>query len=155
MKMQVMLMLACWLVSTQSGAAEHEHIDQALVERGAYLVQVSGCNDCHTDGYTLNNGEIPRSEWLKGDTMGWYGPWGTTYGSNLRLFMANLSESEWLVAAKNLRARPPMPWFNLNVMEEGDLRAIYHFVRALGEPGQPAKAALPPGEEPQPPFAKF
>ncbi len=36
------------------------------VDAGRYLVQVAGCNDCHTEGYIETEGAVPESEWLKG-----------------------------------------------------------------------------------------
>ena len=129
--------------------------DTQLVERGQYLVKITGCNDCHTAGYLPNNGNVPTEQWLTGDNFGWNGPWGTTYGANLRLFMKDLTEEQWLQAAKTLQRRPPMPWFSLNAMHDDDLRAIYHFVRSLGEPGDPAPPYLPVGQTPNPPFATF
>ena len=129
--------------------------DHKLVERGRYLAQVSGCNDCHTDGYLMNNGNVPVDKWLTGSNFGWQGPWGTTYGSNLRLFMKDLSETQWIKAAHTLKRRPPMPWFNLNAMHDDDLRALYHFVRSLGNPGKPAPVYLPPGEKPHTAYASF
>lgn len=129
--------------------------DDAAIARGRYLVKVSGCNDCHTPRYLMADGNVPADKWLTGDTFGWRGPWGTTYGANLRLFMAGLSEDEWVREARELRRRPPMPWFNLNAMEEDDLRAIYRFTRSLGAPGAPAPAYVPPDEEPKPPYALF
>ncbi len=140
---------------TASAYGDNSSIESNLVERGRYLAQVSGCNDCHTDGYLMNNGEIPVDQWLRGSSFGWSGPWGTTYASNLRLFMKDLGEAEWIEAAHTLTRRPPMPWFNLNIMNDDDLRAIYHFVRSLGDPGQPAPAYLPPGQEPQTAYASF
>ena len=129
--------------------------DAGLVERGQYLIRVSGCNDCHTPGYLLNDGKAPLDDWLVGDSFGWRGPWGTTYAANLRLFMNGLTEDQWVEVARTLRRRPPMPWFNVNHMDEGDLRAIYHFVRSLGDPGKPAPAYVPPDQEPPPPYATF
>ena len=129
--------------------------DKEMVERGKYLVQVSGCNDCHTAGYLMNDGKTPASEWLKGDSFGWHGPWGTTYPPNLRLFVKDLTEAQWIQEAKTLRRRPPMPWFNLNQMKDEDLRAMYHFIKSLGEPGLPAPAYLPPDKEPPMPYASF
>jgi len=129
--------------------------EQELVERGRYLSKISGCNDCHTSGYLLSEGKVPEAQWLTGDSFGWRGPWGTTYAANLRLFMANLSEDEWLVTAKNLKARPPMPWYSLNEMHDDDLRAIYHYVRHLGPGGSEAPAYVPPDQEPAPPYAQF
>jgi len=129
--------------------------DPDLVERGRYVALVAGCNDCHTDGYAANGGDVPEKEWLTGDTFGWRGPWGTTYGTNLRLFMNTISETQWVEIARKMRRRPPMPWFNLNAMSEDDLRALYHFTRTLGDPGLPAPAALPPGEEPETAYAMW
>ncbi len=129
--------------------------DHKLVERGRYVALIAGCNDCHTSGYAINEGNVPEEKWLTGDNFGWRGPWGTTYGSNLRLFIDVLTEKQWIEIARTLRRRPPMPWFNLNAMSEDDLRALYHFVRSLGEPGLPALAALPPGEEPETAYAMW
>jgi mono/diheme cytochrome c family protein len=150
---QAMLTMA--LASVLFGVAGTARADEDIVARGRYLVKVSGCNDCHTPGYLPTDGEVPEAQWLTGDSFGWRGPWGTTYGSNLRLFMAGLTEDQWIDEAKTLRRRPPMPWFNLNAMNDADLRAIYQFVRSLGDPGQPAPAYVPPDEEPNPPYAVF
>lgn len=128
---------------------------QAMIEHGRYLVQIAGCNDCHTPGYAQAGGKVDEKLWLTGDILGWRGPWGTTYSSNLRLYMQTLSEAEWLKVARTKPLRPPMPWFNLQAMTERDLRAIYQYVRAAGPAGQPAPAYLPPSQEPKPPFARF
>ena len=125
------------------------------LERGKYLVRIGGCNDCHTPGYLLSEGKTPEELWLTGDTFGWRGPWGTTYPPNLRMLMQSLSEDQWVSLAKSLKARPPMPWFNLNIMKDEDLRAIYQYTRHLGPGGRPAPAYVPPDKEPSPPYALF
>jgi mono/diheme cytochrome c family protein len=122
------------------------------VARGRYLVMIGGCNDCHTAGFMANNGKVPETEWLKGDTVGFRGPWGTTYPSNLRLYMQPMTEAQWVKLAKSLQTRPPMPWWALHAMTEQDLSAVYRFIRQLGAPGSPAPAALPPGTAPKPPY---
>ncbi|WP_206207918.1 hypothetical protein [Ahniella affigens] len=140
--------MAGGIAPVRSAPPSQAAIDEAaLVARGRYLVQISGCNDCHTPGYLSNNGHVPESEWLKGDAFAWSGPWGTTYASNLRLFFHNMDESSWLQHARRFEARPPMPWFNVRAMNDDDLRAIYHYARALGPAGEPAPVALPPGTE--------
>jgi mono/diheme cytochrome c family protein len=135
--------------------ASKDGFDMSTVERGRYLSVTSGCNDCHTPGYLLNEGKIPMKLWLTGDSFGWRGPWGTTYASNLRLLMDGLSEQEWIDMARTLKRRPPMPWFNVNIMHEDDLRAIYQFVRYLGPGGEPAPAYVSPDLEPKGPYALF
>jgi mono/diheme cytochrome c family protein len=141
--------LACVTIDT-AGADE-----AAVLERGRYLARVAGCNDCHTAGYPQSGGMVPESEWLKGDTLGWRGPWGTTYPGNLRLLAARITEQQWLELARTARYRPPMPWFALRDMSDEDLVALYRLLRHLGPAGEPAPAWVPPDQEPQGPFVQF
>ena len=126
-----------------------------LNERGRYLVKITGCNDCHTPGYADAGGQIPERYWLTGDSMGWRGPWGTTYASNLRLYMQYLSENQWVTIAHTAQFHPPMPWYVLHDMTEQDLRAMYRFIRNMGPAGNPAPAYLPPEKEPEGPYILF
>lgn len=127
----------------------------ADLERGRYLVRISGCNDCHTPGYAPSGGKVAEKDWLVGDVVGWKGDWGTTYPANLRLALATMSEAQWVGYAKKLETRPPMPWFALHDLTEQDLRAFHRFVRSLGPAGAPAPAYLPPGTTPKGPFIQF
>jgi hypothetical protein len=127
----------------------------AQVERGRYLVKITGCNDCHTPGYAQTAGGIPEQHWLTGDRLGFRGPWGTTYPTNLRLYMQYFSEEQWIQLAQTAQTRPPMPWFVLHAMTAADLSAIYHFIRFLGPAGDSAPAYLPPGQEPKHPYVQF
>jgi len=129
--------------------------DDAQIKRGRYLVQIGGCNDCHTAGYAPSGGKVPEAQWLLGDALGWNGPWGTTYATNLRLYLQDLTEEQWLKKAKALNARPPMPWFNVRAMTSADLRAIYRYIRSLKPVGTPAPAFLPPEKTPPQPYVAF
>jgi len=129
-------------------------IDRKLIERGRYLVATSACNDCHTPGYPESGGTVPETEWLTGNTMGFQGPWGTTYPANLRRVMANMSEQQWLVHARAPK-RPPMPWFVLRDMTDKDLRAIYMYVRTLKPLGKTAPDFVPPGQDVSTPYIEF
>lgn len=126
--------------------------DGDAVARGEYLVRVGGCNDCHTAGYAERQGEVPTAQWLTGSPLGYHGPWGTTYASNLRLRMQEMTEAQWLAYSGNLRTRPIMPDFTLRAMSEADRAAIYQFVRSLGPAGEAAPAYLPPGQTPPAPY---
>ena len=129
--------------------------DRALVERGRYLVKTTGCNDCHTAGYTQSAGRTPERDWLQGDKLGWQGPWGTTYASNLRLYFGQLTEAQWLQKARTMQPRPPMPWFSLRDMNNADLKAIYAYIRKAGPAGEAAPAYQPPGQAVQGPVVRF
>ncbi len=125
------------------------------VAQGRYLVMMSGCNDCHTHGYMQSEGKVPEPDWLTGESVGWHGPWGTTYAINLRLFMQPLSEDAWIKFSRAARSRPAMPWWELHEMKEQDLRAILLFVKNLGPKGESAPAYLPPNQRPKPPYFDF
>ena len=152
------LATAATALNGQAGAADKpaaSRADAGSIERGRYLARIAGCNDCHTPGYTQSGGKVDEKHWLTGDALGWQGPWGTTYPANLRLVLARMSEDEWVRVAKSAQYRPPMPWFNLHDMAEGDLRAFHRFVRHLGPAGAPAPAYLPPGQAANGPVIAF
>ena len=123
--------------------------------RGRYLVRITGCNDCHTAGFAMSNGATPEKDWLAGDALGWQGPWGTTYASNLRTYFQSIDEKTWLAMARSREFRPPMPTPSLRAMTDDDLRAIYRYVRSLGAAGQPAPAYVPPGQPAKGPVVTF
>ena len=145
----------CVLAVLRAAALQVESAMAQDAERGKYLVTIAGCNDCHTPGYLLADGNVPETAWLTGDSFGWRGPWGTTYPPNLRSVALALTEDQWVHMAKNLKARPPMPWFNLNQMSDDDLRSIYRYIQKLGPGGGQAPAYVPPDKEPNPPYAVF
>jgi mono/diheme cytochrome c family protein len=117
------------------------------VAHGEYIIRITGCNDCHTPTYAAKGGNIPTSQWLTGSAIGFKGPWGVSYPANLRLLMQNLTEDQWVNFAKNLQARPPMPWFTLHMITDSDLRATYQFVKSLGPAGTQSPNFVPPGGE--------
>jgi len=148
------LLAACGGATAEATAAAvpQAATDVDLVARGEYLVRIAGCNDCHTPGYGEAQGEVPKEQWLIGSApLGYTGPWGTTYATNLRLRMQELTEAQWLEYSAHLRARPLMPDFNLRAMTEEDRRALYRFIRDLGPAGEKAPPALPPGQTAPPP----
>ena len=144
-----LLMLATLALAMSGPAAAADP-----VARGRLLVQSSGCNDCHTDGYMAREGDVPESQWLTGSPVGFQGPWGTTYAANLRLRVAQLTEDQWVAVAR-ARRQPPMPWFNVARMPEDDVRAMYRYLRAAGPAGEPAPAFVPPGGAVTTPFIVF
>jgi mono/diheme cytochrome c family protein len=129
--------------------------DSQQIARGRYLLTVGNCNDCHTSGFAPKEGKVPEQEWLKGDTLGLAGPWGTTYATNLRLSLTKMTEDQWVSYAKGVKTRPPMPWFNLNQWSEADLRAFHKYVMHLGPAGEPAPQAQAPGAKPKAPFIQW
>jgi mono/diheme cytochrome c family protein len=155
----VMLLAACdgSVTKTVTATAEAGTTPMVLaasdIEAGRYLVLVGGCNDCHTSQYAATNGaQPPEADWLKGSTEGHTGPWGTTYGKNLRLTTQRLSEDQWVELLTTGSSLPPMPWPSVRAMSETDKRAVYRYIRQLpGEAGEQAPEPLPPGATPPAP----
>ena len=129
--------------------------DANLAARGEYLVRIAGCNDCHTPAYGERGGNVPKDVWLTGSSLGFNGPWGTTYAANLRLKAAEMDEAGWLQYTGNLHTRPLMPDYNLRDMTAEDRRALYRFIRSLGPGGSKAPDYLPPGQTPPAPYMQM
>ena len=145
--------IAC-LVTGAAVAQQKAGKLSAEAARGKYLVQIAGCNDCHTAGYTASGGKVEENLWLTGDRLGWRGPWGTTYASNLRLLVKDMSAEQFVKYARS-EFRPPMPWFNLRAMTDRDVKAIHAYLKALGPAGEPAPQYVPADKTPSGPFVQF
>jgi len=153
----VLLLVAFVSVScnknTSAGSSPDTKEDQ--IKHGQYIVRITGCNDCHTTGYPEADGNIPVEEWLTGSPIGWKGPWGTTYAINLRLLVQTMTAEQWLHNARNVKSRPPMPWYVLHYLSDSDLVAMYEFIKSLGPAGELMPAYVPPGEEPNGSYVEF
>jgi mono/diheme cytochrome c family protein len=134
-------------------AAAKKPVNGKVIARGKYMVQTGHCNNCHTSGYTRNEGNVPEAQWLLGSApLGYRGGWGTTYASNLRLTVPKFSQEQWVKYAKVMKSRPPMPWWPLRDTTDDDLGAMYQYIVSLGAAGQPAPEFVPPDQEPKPPY---
>jgi len=145
-----------WLAAAAGVAAlASAQADEAL-ERGRYMIVTGHCNNCHTAGYAAKEGKLPEQNWLMGSgPLGYRGPWGTTYATNLRLTVSGMTEDAWVQYGKSFKTRPPMPYWSVNETSEADLRAMYRYIKSLGAVGEPARAFLPPGEEPKGPYVQW
>lgn len=115
---------------------------------GKYIVSVAGCNDCHTPGWMEKGQAVPESDWLVGIPIGWRGPWGTTYASNLRLYVRDMNEDEFVKIMRTRTTRPPMNWPAMHLLSERDLRAVYKYIRNLPAKGERMPAWVPPDRQP-------
>lgn len=129
--------------------------DNASVEEGLRIATIAGCHDCHTDGFAASGGQVDPDKALKGSQVGFQGPWGTTYPSNLRIALSKMTEDEFVRHSREMKTRPPMPWFGLHAMTDNELKSIYLYVKSLGEPGSPAPDYVQPGEAPKTPYIIF
>ena len=146
---------APFLVAAALAACTVPTTERSMIDRGRYLVKISGCNDCHTEGFMESGGTTPEHEWLKGSRRGWHNESGTTYATNLRLLISQLSEQQWVQKARTMRTKAPMAWYRLMEITDDDLIAIHRYIASLGAAGSPAPAALPPGVTPPEPYIHF
>lgn len=130
-------------------------VAKAKVERGRYVVNIAGCNDCHTPMFGQSNGTVPEADRLMGMAVGFSGPWGTSYAKNLRRSVDRMTEDEWVNFVAKAQFLPPMPGWAFRDMSESDIRAIYAYVKWLGPAGEETPSPLPPGELPSTPFIEF
>jgi hypothetical protein len=124
----------------------------ATVERGLYVSIIGGCHFCHTEGYRESEGTIDPDKALKGSTLGWQGPWGTSYAANLRDTAMGYSEDTWVAFLKNKITSPPMPWYQVQAMEETDMRSLYLYIKSLGPAGDTVPFHRDPGKKVRTPY---
>ena len=104
-------------------------------QRGAYLVNLALCADCHTP--TVRGEPIPGRDFAGGQKF--VGPWGTITSANLtpdasgipyydeKLFIQAMRTGQ--VGARALHAL--MPWQVYRNMTDEDLKAIFAYLRTL------------------------
>ncbi len=121
------------------------------VAAGEYLTVVAGCHDCHTDGWVAKKGNVPNEDRMTGSTVGFHGPWGTTYSKNLRQVVQRHTEDEWvdiMRTADHGEGKPPMPWHDAQKFSDKDLRAMFQYTKSLGPKPYRLPRNLAPGVKP-------
>lgn len=138
--------LACLAASVLLPAAAFA--DAAQIERGRYLVQIGGCNDCHTPGYFLGAADMTR--YLAGSEVAFEMPGlGAFAGRNLTPDQeTGLGDwtAEQIVTALTTGERPDgrmlapiMPWHAFAKLTAEDAMAIAQFLMSI----EPVKNAVP------------
>ena len=117
------------------------------VAAGEYLTVVAGCQNCHTEGWVDKKGNVPSEDRMAGSTIGYSGPWGTTYSKNLRQIVQRHTEDEWvdiMRTADHGEGKLPMPWHDAQKFSDKDLRAMFQYTKSLGpKPYRLPKNAAP------------
>jgi mono/diheme cytochrome c family protein len=125
---------------------------------GLYLTIVGGCQDCHTPNWTETQGKVPPADQLIGTSLGYRGPWGTSYAANLRAQVARQDENRWvkiLTTNDGGDGRLPMTYHNTAMMSETDLRAMYRYIKSLGAKGERVPRAAKPDSIPKTPYIQL
>lgn len=124
------------------------------VQRGQYLVAVLGCHDCHTPGTLYGAPDMNRQ--LSGSDLGWQGPWGISYASNLTPDSTGLgswTDEEILRAIQNGVKKdgspmaPPMPWPDFAHLTPSDAAAVVAYLRTVPAIQHQSPERVPPGRK--------
>lgn len=152
------------------------------VERGAYLVEIMSCNDCHTPWKLGPRGpepdmsrtltghpadlKMPPAPALATGAWGWIGastntafagPWGVSFTANLtpdpetglgkwtvEMFIATMKTGRH--QGKGRPLLPPMPYFSVGALSDGDIRDLFAYLQSLPPVRNPVPAPIEPIE---------
>lgn len=174
--------LAATMLATCSTAnAQQPPAGNAQVERGRYLVTITGCHDCHTPKVAGMTPDLTRA--LAGrpattplptatkneihaslDLTAWTGPWGYSVASNLTPdpttgIGKRYTEASFITAMRTgkkpngTQMQPPMPQEVYTNMTDEDLRAIFAYLRTVKPVNNPVMAGITPPANTQKPAA--
>ena len=121
----------------------------SVIQRGAYLVQVGGCNDCHT---------LPEGPWMvtmAATATAFAGPWGVSHAANLtpdkETGLGSWTEAQFLQMIRSGRhlgqgrpILPPMPVQGLRAATEADQKAIFAYLKSIPAISNRVPAAVEP-----------
>lgn len=141
-----------------AGAADAGAQDKA---RGAYLVGILGCGDCHTAGAMTGKPDMARA--LGGSDVGWDIPgMGVFYGSNLtpdrQAGLGDWTDAQIVTALRTgvrpdgRQLAPVMPYMGYKNMTDADATAIVAYLRGLKPVSGKAPGPFGPGEKPTAPY---
>jgi cytochrome c553 len=166
-------LVALVLVVALPQYAHEKSAKQKRVERGKYLMTITGCHDCHTAKLdaqmtpdlsrafagrpastmppTQGEGEIRASL----DLTAWSGPWGISYAANLTPdpetgLGKRYTEAKFIQAIRTGKKPegepilPPMPWNVYAEMTDEDLKSIYAYLQTLKPIKNFVRTAEPP-----------
>ena len=155
--------VALMLIASTSGQAQQRGAAAApgaSAERGRYLVNITGCHDCHspksqgmspdparllsgrpstTKMPSKADGEVHASL----DLTAWYGPWGQTVASNLTpdpatgLPARGYNEKTFIQTMRTGKkpngtaVQPPMPVEVYTNLSDDDLRSIWMYLQTI------------------------
>lgn len=174
--MSVLVFLLLGAVSTAAAQSP------ARAERGAYLVKIMGCHDCHTPwtigprgpepdmsraltghpaGMTVPPPPVMQAPWMwtaAATNTAFAGPWGVSFTANLtpdeETGLGKWTEEMFIQTMKTAKHQgkgrpvlPPMPVAMLAALDDGDIRALFAYLRTLAPVRNRVPAPIDPPEE--------
>ena len=105
--------------------------------------------------------QISPGKWYLGssDLTAWVGPWGISYAANLtpdsatgigtwteELFIKILRTGKFMGVDAGRPIMPPMPWQNIRMMSDDDLKCVFAFLTSLPPIKNAVHGYVPPNE---------
>jgi mono/diheme cytochrome c family protein len=120
------------------------------VKRGAYLVQIGNCTECHTPRDEKDQ-PIAGLDFGGGSVL--EGPWGRVASANITSDPTGISYYDEAQFIKTIRTgqvgarklKPIMPWSYLRNMNDEDLKAIFAYLRTV----KPVRHTVDNTEQPE------
>ena len=147
------------VLAISAPAAAQQQGGNAAVERGRYLIRITGCHDCHSpkvQGMTPNldlalsgrpsttplPSETKTEVHASPDLTAWTGPWGFSVASNLTPepttgIGTRYNEASFIATMRTGKKpngtpiMPPMPSEVYQNMTDDDLKAIFAYLRTV------------------------
>lgn len=136
------------------------HTPKMMTDHGPdfdFSLALSG-HPAHLPAPDVNRSEMEsKGLGVTGDLTAWVGPWGVSYAANLTsdsTGTGNWKEEQFIYALREGKYKglpgtrdllPPMPWPMYKNMTDGELKAIFAYLKST----KPIKNVVPP---PQPPL---
>jgi mono/diheme cytochrome c family protein len=172
MKVTICVASAFALSLAAAPALRAQTASENQVERGKYLVGITGCHDCHSpksegmkpDPARILSGRpqttkvpssMPGEVHASEDLTAWTGGWGTTVASNLTPDPATgigmrYTEAKFVATMRSgkkpegVAVMPPMPVDVYVNMKDDDLKAIYAYLKTIKPIRNAVRAGLTP-----------
>jgi len=145
-----------WLAMLLATAVTSAQASDPRVERGRYLVQFGGCNDCHTPGYFEGKPDMTR--YLSGSDIGFAIPGlGVFVPPNLTPSKTGLKDwtVDQIVTAMTTGVRPDgrilapiMPWRAFAHLTHQDAEDIALFLKTLPPVDHKVPGPFGPSQKP-------
>ncbi len=151
-------LIAAGVAAMLSGTAAHA---ESQLERGAYLVQIMGCGDCHTPGHFFGKPDVAHK--LSGSDVGFVVPglgyfWGTNLTPDRETGIGNWTNGQIIAALrKGIRPdgrilAPAMPWRSFAALSDRDAAAIAAYLKTLPPTKHRVAGPLGPDAKPAAPY---
>jgi cytochrome c553 len=163
--------VAAAAAGTTTSAAPRERDRASQVARGAYLVSIAGCHDCHTPWVVGPKGphdvkiaeppSLGEGPWVwagAGTNTAFAGPWGISFTANLtpdpETGLGKWTEEMFIATIRTGRHQgvgrpvlPPMPVQVYANMSDDDLKAVFAYLQSLTPVRNRVPAPIDPPEE--------